>query len=240
MSHEERSMLGILANAKAYKPASHKFGFEKRIQVLNYALLIASGALLAALVSMASLHIFIFPFNPIFKNIAIVVGLLSQFFALASLLCPIIVVVWHICKWKDVEIKNLTGELQHDRSFALMLARFDRKHLEDIRSFLFAKLSRVERRVGLLFGTNAAAFSILAMVLSIAGTFGKDKVISYFYATNYFFEFPNILVIIGLSAFLGISLGALVSKGMAARYAYHIEIIELALRMKQSSSQETV
>jgi len=92
-------------------------------------------------------------------------------------------------------------------------------------------------RVGSVFGDKTALIAIIGLAYSvIKGLGGPDKLFAMF---NKGIASAEGIVIQGLALLLGISLGALMLKKMAAYYTGKLEVVELALKIQETKAEET-
>ncbi|MGY1447446.1 hypothetical protein ACW582_09685 [Pseudomonas chlororaphis] len=161
--------------------------------------------------------------------------LLSVSVALLALLLNIISGCVILFRWRHVSFHNLREDILHEQSMAFLLSKHGEDVLADARYWLELKIKRVESRVTYFFGEKTAILAILATAYPISkelsGTTGSIKWIGTTLSTGMTWDnLPNMLLLWLCAFVLGLSLGALLLRKIAARYRYQVEIIDLARR----------
>ncbi|WP_157956695.1 hypothetical protein [Salinicola halimionae] len=228
-----RRLLVMLDETSSYKPYNHRQPFETRVMSFsNWCLGI--GIVQFAIAAVLG---FGHRFNMLKLdwglNLILVLSLASMLFSLLSICAPIVLFAWYAKNWKKLTFKDLENSFEHDWEIIQGVKMFPSKILSFVKLWLETKVTRFERRLGLVFGSKTAAFSLLILSLGFVdrlGGFGVfvDVIGSRVTRSNYI----QWGAVVFLAVILGLSLGALIMKRLASRYSYQAELIGLALEAK--------
>jgi uncharacterized membrane-anchored protein YhcB (DUF1043 family) len=131
-------------------------------------------------------------------------------------------------------------ELKNDRRRVRFLARSSEHTLKEVQHFLKLKIDRIEKRISQFFGDKAALLSLLAVTYSLVKDVGG---VAWLMATFQLGFAPgnyaNAAWLMALALIFGISIGALALKVLQRRYAYQLELVEMALIFHPAKIQTT-
>lgn len=159
------------------------------------------------------------------------------------LLSPLILAVVEgirVFRWKDESLQFMCKEIQNDERHVQLLVQQSDETLKYVQHHLKVKVNRIDGRIAQFFGNGAALFSVLA----VAYTFGKDMggvpwLISTFERGLTPGNYLNAVLLGGLALLVGLSLGAGTLKISQRRYAYQLDLVELALLSKSLAPEKS-
>lgn len=206
-------------------------------RVKKWILWIAS-ILFVILFLLAGLHKFIMPLPDALRYTALVIACLTMLLPNIAMLIDIVVGVLQIIRFKTESFRLLVLEFQHDKSNVESITIFDRKVLEEVKEWLLIKCSRIKGRINLFFGNpeKIALFSLVGFGwMAYKEVFSEKVPENISSVANDPFHF---VLLIGVALLTGISIGAMFLNQQLRRYSYNIEIIEMALRVKQKIANQ--
>jgi len=143
-------------------------------------------------------------------------------------------------RWKKKSLQIFMEELKNDRRRVRFLARSSEHTLKEVQHFLKLKIDRIEKRISQFFGDKAALLSLLAVTYSLVKDVGG---VAWLMATFQLGFAPrnyaNAAWLMALALIFGISIGALALKVLQRRYAYQLELVEMALIFHPAKIQTT-
>jgi len=229
-------ILHELDGYEPYKPSTTATRRERLINKLSGRLLIFSVILFALLLILALWCGFHRPGKKILW-LAEVIYFLCTLSAIIALFLPALYGLCQLLRWKKEAMTELIYEIDHDETAAGRLSIYSSQELEYAQFWLRQKINRLMVRVGSIFGDKTALIAIIGLAYSaIKGLGGPDKLFAIF---NKGIASAEQVVIYGLALLLGISLGALMLKNMAAYYTGKLEVVELALKIQEIKAEET-
>lgn len=151
-------------------------------------------------------------------------------FSLLSLVVEPIVGVMQMFRWKQEALDTLTREIETDEKSVLLLKGYADDTLKYAQHCLQLKVKRLDSRVVSFFGGGTAAYALLAITLTNIKDAGglpwlRNTLASGFVSGN----FVNTAILWGIALVFGLSVGSMMLKRVQSRFAYQLELIELAL-----------
>lgn len=236
-SHINETM-DVLTELSQYKPrsaAERRTGFESRAERVSYwsmgiavMLMIPAWGLAAWVYLGGSLYEWV-------KLVALILVSVSSMLAILALLLPILAACWLLFRWKDISLQNLLEDIKHEQTMVYALSNHKDEALIDAKCWLELKIKRIEARVAHIFGDKSAVLGLLAsgyfFAKEFGGTAGGLNWIGNTISTRVTFQnFPNIVLVMIGAGIVGLSLGAVIVKHIAARYRYQVQLINMARR----------
>lgn len=165
------------------------------------------------------------------KLLALVVIGLSVVLALFALAAPIIASAITLIRWKSVTLINLQDDIRHEQAMAYSLSKHNEEALADARCWLELKIKRIDARVSHLFGEKTAVLGLLTTSYFFAKEFGGLKWVTSTISTGATLgNLANTSLLMVGAAVLGMSIGAVMIRHIAARYRYQVELLDMARR----------
>lgn len=230
--------LDVLTELSRYKPrsaAERRTGFEARAeQISNWCMGIAV-ALMVPAWGLAAWTYFGRGLYDSVKLGALVIISLSCVLAILAMLLPILAAGLLLFRWKDASLQNLLNDILHEQAMAYALSHHDEEALMDAKCWLELKIKRIEARVAHIFGDKSAVLGLLASGYFFAKEFGGTSgglswVGSTISSGMTLQNFPNMILVMIAAGVVGLSMGAVMIRHIAARYRYQVQLIDMARR----------
>lgn len=230
--------MDVLTELSQYKPrsaAERRTGFESRAQRISYwsmgiavMLMIPAWGLAAWVYLGGSLYEWV-------KLAALILVSFSSVLAILALLLPILAACLLLLRWKDISLQNLLEDIKHEQTMVYALSNHNDEALTDAKCWLELKIKRIEARVAHIFGDKSAVLGLLAsgyfFAKEFGGTAGGLNWIGSTISTRVTFQnFPNMVLVMIGAVIVGLSLGAVIVRHIAARYRYQVQLIDMAKR----------
>lgn len=165
------------------------------------------------------------------KTFALAFLTASLFIAFASLIAPILATGWTLFRWETITLQNLKADIQHEQAISMNLKRNSPDALKEAKMWLELKVKRVEARVTWFFGDKTAVLTLMATAYLFSKEFGGFEWLEKTLRAGPGLSNLGDTTLLYLAAILlGLSIGAVLLRHIAARYRYQIELIDLALR----------
>ena len=228
-----KEILKQLAEAEPYRPANSLH--MQRYRKLSTALLVLGAVCLLLAMGMAFWYQH-FPF-PALQVVGLLIGLLAIVLAIVSLLIEPFAMVRLLRRWKTETLDTFIREVENDRRHVQRFLQYEEEDLKEVQRWLQLKIKRLDALVVLVFGSSAAAYTMLTLTISNMKDAGgvawlQHTVLHGFAADNW----GNNLILWGIAMVLGLSIGAILRKIVQGRYVYQLEVIEMTLAHKAVAS----
>lgn len=163
--------------------------------------------------------------------VALVVIGLSVVLAISAMLIPIAASAVTLFRWKNVTLMNLQDDIRHEQAMAYALSKHKDEALEDAKYWLELKIRRIEARISHFFGEKTAVLGLLTTSYVFAKEVGGKKLITSLLSlgVNWGSLVSTGILLVGVAS-LGLSIGAVMIKQIAARYRYQLDLLEMAQR----------
>lgn len=229
--HDTLNVLEELSRCEPRTPSARRTNLEAMAQRgSNWSMILAVGGMLCA-GGMALWSIFMGRLPDWAKFLALVVIGLSVLLALLALAIPIVASAITLIRWKSVTLINLQDDIRHEQAMAYNLSKHRDEALADARCWLELKIKRIEARVSHLFGEKAAVLGLLTTSYFFAKEFGGLNWITSTISTGATWDnLANTALLMLGAGVLGMSLGAVMIRHIAARYRYQVELLDMACR----------
>lgn len=236
-SHINETM-DVLKELSQYKPrsaAERQTGFESRSeQISNWSMGVAFMLMMPAW-GLASWAYFGGSLHEWVKLVALIIVTLSCMLAILALLLPILVSGLLLFRWKDISLQNLLDDIKHEQAMVFVLSNHNDEALVDAKCWLELKIKRIEARITHIFGDKSAVLGLLASGYFFAKEFGGAagglKWIGGTISSEVTLQnFPNVVLVMICAGIVGLSLGSVMVRHLAARYRYQVELIDMAKR----------
>jgi cation transport ATPase len=230
--------LEVLTELSRYKPrsaAERRTGFESGAErISNWSMGIAVALMIPAWGLAAWVH-FGGALNEWIKIIALIIVTLSCLLAISALLLPILATSVILFRWKDISLQNLLDDIKHEQAMVYTLSHHKSAALVDAKCWLELRIKRIEARVAHFFGDKSAVLGLLASGYFFAKEFeSKSGALNWVGSTLSSGinpqNFPNMALMMVGAGVVGLSLGAVMIRHIAARYRYQVELIDMAKR----------
>ncbi|WP_110691002.1 hypothetical protein [Salinicola endophyticus] len=232
---EAIKLLEVLDRLARYRPSAHRAPFERRVNRCANGALVAGGVLVALLGGLLIVHLTLGPLPAAFRWVALGLGLLAQLVSLVPLCVPILLAGRLLVGWRRIALTDLSREFRHDRAAVDRLAGFSPATLAYVQRWLEIKVRRLDRRVTLFFGSPTAGISLCLLAASAIEALGGFGVLSVVASADIEWTRSGAMQLAALVAvclLLGLSLGAMGQRWLAARYAFQAELVGLALQRR--------
>lgn len=232
---ETLDVLTELSRCKPRSAAERRTGLESRAEhISNWSMGIAVVLMIPAWALAAWAHLGGW-LSEWVKLIALVIVTLSCVLAIMALLIPILATGVILFRWKDISLQNLLDDIKHEQAMVYVLSNHNNDALLDAKCWLELKIKRIESRVAHFFGDKSAVLGLLASGYFFSKEFGdKAGGLSWIGSTissgMSFQNFPNMALMMIGAGIVGLSLGAVMIRHIAARYRYQVQLIEMAQR----------
>ncbi|MCK2044828.1 hypothetical protein [Chromohalobacter moromii] len=228
-----KHLLAELERMEIYRPSKHRQPFEQGVSTFSNFTLGLGLFLFAILTGLAAYQKWWDELGVGVVNFAVGIGIASILLTLLSLLSPLVLFVWYCRRWKSITYRDLEKAFEHDFDIVESLKQFPVETLSYTKLWLETRVSRFERRMSFFFGSKTAAFSLLFLSLNLVDRVGGFEVLTRtighkINAAN----FGDWLAVWTLAFVLGLSLAALVMRGLTAKYIHQAEIVGLALEAR--------
>lgn len=222
------ALLTKLSNSQPYRPST-LIGREQRVleRAANWMLGIACGLILL-IVPLAMYFHFWDPTAQWVKTTALTIAIGAQILSLLSVIVRSMGILLLALRWKRITLTTLLHEVEVNESHALSLTAFSEDVRERAEQHLRLKLSRLERRIGVILGDKTAVLSLIVLTIPIVKEAGGLSWIRQVFDSSYNFTSWESLSLYFFAFLLGISLGAIGLKMLAERIRYQLEILSLA------------
>ena len=230
--------LDVLIELSRYKPrsaAERRTGFESKAECIsNWSMGMAVMLMVPAWGLAAWAH-FVGSLYESIKFVALIIVMFSCVLAILSVLIPILAAGFILFRWKDISLQNLLDDIKHEQAMVYALSNHKDDALVDAKCWLELKINRIESRVAHFFGDKSAVLGLLASGYFFAKEFGdKAGGINWIGSTISsgvtFQNFPNMALMMIGAGVVGLSLGAVMIRHIAARYRYQVQLIDMAKR----------
>lgn len=162
------------------------------------------------------------------KTTALTIAIGAQILSLLSVIVRSMGILLLALRWKRITLTTLLHEVEVNESHALSLTAFSEDVQERAEQHLRLKLSRLERRIGVILGDKTAVLSLIVLTIPIVKEAGGLSWIRQVFDSSYNFTSWESLSLYFFAFLLGISLGAIGLKMLAERIRYQLEILSLA------------
>lgn len=184
---------------------------------------------------LAALSYFGASINTWVKLIGMTIVIISCLLANLALLMPVLVAVFIFSRWKDISLENLLNDIRHEQAMVYALSHHKDEALIDAKCWLELEIKRIEARIVHFFGNNSAVLGLLASGYFFLKEFrAQDGSLSWIGNTinsgATFENVPNIVLMMIGALVVGLSLGAVMIRSLAARYRYQVQLIDMAKR----------
>lgn len=172
----------------------------------------------------------------IVKSAALILACIAVILPVLVMLIEIFFGVIRLVKFKPETFRILLLEINRDKTNIESVIVFERKVLIEVKSWLAVKCSRIQSKIGLIFGGSekVALVSLAAFGwIAFKEVLNKQISDSFQIISGGQSHFAVALVV---ALFVGLSVGAVLQKNQLRRYMYYMEIIEMALNRKQGQS----
>jgi hypothetical protein len=230
--------LDVLTELSQYKPrsaAERRTGFEARAeQISNWSMGTAVVLMIPAW-GLAAWAYFGGSLYDCVKLVALILVSLSCVLAILALLLPILAAGLLLFRWKDISLQNLLNDIKHEQAMVYALSDHKDEALVDAKCWLELKIKRIEARVAHIFGDKSAVLGLLAsgyfFAKEFGGTAGGLGWIGNTLSSGISFQnFPNMILVMIGAGIVGLSVGAVMVRHIAARYRYQVQLIDMAKR----------
>ncbi|MGZ9669541.1 hypothetical protein ACXX9E_26365 [Pseudomonas sp. GNP014] len=232
--HEIERLLEKLDSVRPYRPSAPKTVYEAFLEKsFTYGLATAMVPF-AVLCLLAMWHKLYSPLSSGWVTVALWSGPIAQGIALLSFAAPMLMMARTIFSWRDDNRSYRKGEIEHDHLQASSLMEEPANKLELAKQRLELKIKRQERRLGLFMEADAKKTALFSLI-SLSYAFGNSVTHSDWSkltATSFTSPLIDQIFVFGMIALLMVSISAIAIKIIANRDTYRIEIIELALSLK--------
>lgn len=236
-SHINETM-DVLTELSQYSPrsaAERRTGFESRAErISNWSMGIAFMLMLPAW-GLAAWAYFGGSLYEWVKLVALIIVTLSCVLAILALVLPILAASLLLFRWKDISLQNLLDDIQHEQDMVFALSSHNDEALVDAKCWLELKIKRIEARIANIFGDKSAVLGLLASGYFFAKEFGGaagglNWIGSTISSEVTLQNFPNMVLVMICAGIVGLSLGAVMVRHIAARYRYQVQLIDMAKR----------
>lgn len=170
---------------------------------------------------------------------ALILAIGVESLAFLSLLSRSVGLLLLAMRWKKISLSTFLDEVEQDDQRGRELSLFGGDVIDRAQLHLQLKLSRLERRVTSFLGDKSALLSLIVLAAPFvreAGGLWMQHVVA---PPSPFFSWDTLSLYL-FAFLLGLSLGAMVLKNLAARYRYQLEILSLAKFSKGIASGKKV
>ncbi len=225
-----KQLLSELDRMEIYRPYKHRQPFEQCVSTFSNFTLGLGLFLFSILAGLAAYQEWLGELDAGTVGFALWVGLASMAITTLSLLSPLVLFIWYCRRWNHIVYRDLENAFEHDLDIVESIGQFPSEVLSYTKLWLQTRVSRMERRMSFLFGSQTAAFSLLFLSLNLVDRVGGFNIFSRTFSHEITAaNFVDWLAVWGLSFVLGLSLATLVMRRLTVRYSYQVEIIGLAL-----------
>ncbi|MCK8668217.1 hypothetical protein M1M11_25375 [Pseudomonas azerbaijanoccidens] len=230
--------LDVLTELSQYKPrsaAERRTGFESRAErISNWSMGIAVTLMMPAW-GLAAWAYFGGSLYEWVKLVALIIVTISCVLAIFALLLPILAAGLLLIRWKDISLQNLLDDIKHEQAMVYTLSNHNDEALVDAKLWLELKIKRIEARVAHIFGDKSAVLGLLASGYFFAKEFGGTAgglswIGSTINSGVTVQNFPNMVLVMIAAGIVGLSLGAVMVRHIAARYRFQVQLIDMAKR----------
>ncbi|MGN7934995.1 hypothetical protein ACTJJ2_10510 [Pseudomonas sp. 22447] len=230
--------LGVLTELSRCEPrsaAERRTGFESKAErISNWSM----GIAVALMIPAWSLAAWAYLGGSLYEWVklgALIIVILSCTLAVLALLIPILATGYVLFRWKEISLQNLLDDIKHEQAMVYALSKHNDEALNDAKCWLELKIKRVEARVAHFFGDKSAVLGLLASGYFFAKEFGgKAGGLNWIGNTISsgitFQNLPNMALMAIGAGVVGLSLGAVMIRHIAARYRYQVQLIDMAKR----------
>jgi hypothetical protein len=153
---------------------------------------------------------------------------------------PVLPAVFDLVRWKRTRLVSLLGEVATDEQSVQFLLRQPEPQLQYAKHWLKVKAARVDGQVARWFSEKTTIVSLVVLTFSSVQDFGglpwlEKTLAQSMHAGN----FLNVVILVALVFVFGASLGAMMLKVLRERYAYQLELVELALTLKSLAQDKS-
>lgn len=225
--------IAVIEELSRCKPLSPS---DRRTSVETFAGVFANWCLGLSGLCLAPPALMVFFFNTVgvsvpVKTLALASLTASLFIAFAALLAPIVATGWTLLRWETVTLQNLKADIQHEQNISTDLRKNSADALKEAKMWLELKIKRVDARVTWFFGDKTAVLTLMATAYLFSKEFGGfgwlQKTLQ---AGPGISNLGDTTLLYMAALILGLSIGAVFLRHIAARYRYQVELIDLALR----------
>ncbi|MEJ2768760.1 hypothetical protein [Mycetohabitans sp. B46] len=185
-------------------------------------------------------HTCVAPLSRLLVNIVVACGYALLAVMWLSLLVLPLLAVFDLVGWKRTRPVSLLGEVATDERSVQFLLRQPEPQLQYAKHWLKVKAARVDGQVARWFGEKTTIFSLIALTFSSVKDFGGLPWLERTLAQS--MRAGNYLSAVFLGALVFVfclSLGAMMLKVLRERYAYQLELVELALTLKSLAQDKS-
>jgi hypothetical protein len=215
-------------------PSDKKQKYEISVDNIKTKIIYGVLVLFAVLLIMVGTQILIVSLSNLLVNLTLAVYCITVFLLIVFMAIDIGVTFYQVVKYKNVSFSWLLEEVKKDKSNADIIKIFEIKSLIEAKEWLEIKCSRIKGRIGFIFGSpeKIALFSLLGFGWIIfKEVFNKKIPGNFLFLSSDPLQIFPILI---LALFVGFSIGAVLLGKQLRRYTYYLEIIEIAINMKNT------
>jgi hypothetical protein len=230
--NETTELLRELNNFQPLGNKETKTSIESISDKIKKWLLLTATILFVALLLLIGVQKFIVELPYVIKCMALIMLCATILLPIISMLIDIALGIFQIVRFKTETFRMLLLEVRHDKSNIDSIVKFERENLEEVKSWLEVKCSRIKAKIGLFFG-NSEKIALISLAgfgwVSFKEVFNGKIPESLPSISNNPTQFTIVLFV---AFFTGLSIGAMLLNQQLGRYTYHIEILEMALKRK--------
>lgn len=228
-----KAILKDLSSAEPYRPS--KKLFAERSRKLS-ALMLALGVLCMILLAISGFW-YKASHAPILVYAAFTFWVLTTLFGILTMLVEPIAMFIVMLRWKAETMDTFVREIENDEAHVKRLVRHEEEALRRVQYWLQLKVKRLDARIVFFFGGSAAVYSLFALTLSNIKDAGGLSWLEHTFLRGFAADnLANTAILWGIALVFGVSIGAMLMKVVQGRYAYHAELVELALMRKSANA----
>lgn len=196
-----RQLVQQLVSHAPYKPLKLPSKFEKWVDYLSTRLLLASGLLFLLLVLLLIVFI-VFSIqvepNSWLSFSIMLLGVLTQFLALAALTVQPLLVLPEIRYFYRRSLADFVDQVAHDEKIVAILCGFDKNTLVAAQYWLQVKINRIHRLVSSVLGEKTAALAIAGFSATLMKDLGVFREGGFFFIGMAFSQYRHLSTMVWL------------------------------------------
>lgn len=169
------------------------------------------------------------------RLVGLLLALPAMLLPLMSMAVEPVAMFWLLVRWKTETLETFLREIRNDEQHVARFVRCDEATLRRAQAWLQLKIKRLDAPVALVFGGSAALWTIASVTVTNVKDAGGLAWLQHTFLRGFASDnLPNTMLLWGIALVIGLSIGAGLRKVVLGRYAYQLELVDMALMRKSS------
>lgn len=233
---ELQELLMKLANAEPYRPA-------KSLHLQRYrklaTLLLGLGAL-ALIFTVIVAFAYRWSSWPALQITGLLLAIPAMLLPLLSMAVEPFAMLLLLWRWKKESLETFLNEVRNDEQHVAQFTKYGETLLRRAQAWLQLKIKRLDSTVVILFGGSAALWTLATVTITNIKDAGGIKWLHETFQKGIAPDnWTSTMLLWGIALVFGLSIGVALRRIVQMRYAYQLELIEMALSRKAEAAAKS-